>query len=214
MGSSASTIFTVVSVSSVGLGKYSVFDLLIFSPFLSNTTLHDSRSSSTSSRVIAHRTRSSANIIAQGGSLSMFSVKTSIIIMNKRGHRANPWCNPTFIGKYSVSPFCVTTCVLLDLYMSCTIIIYSSGTPFFLKHHQIRSLGILSNANNLNTPWYWKRTLVITIFICACEMSTLKQQNYRGESDRKGRDASDECLAFRTKTESLTSMCIKPTKII
>ena len=90
VGSSASTSFTVVSVSFVGLGKYSVFVLLIFSPCLSNTTLHVSRSSSTSSRVIAHSTRSSANIIAQGGSFSMFSVRTSIIIMNKRGLRADP----------------------------------------------------------------------------------------------------------------------------
>ena len=54
VGSSASTIFTVVSVSFVGLGKYSVFVLLIFSPCLSSTTLHVSMSSSTSSRVIAH----------------------------------------------------------------------------------------------------------------------------------------------------------------
>ena len=90
VGSSASTIFTVVSVSCVGLGRYSVFVLLIFSPCLSNTILHVSRSSSTSSRVIAHSTRSSANIIAQGGSFSMCSVKTSIIIMNKRGFRADP----------------------------------------------------------------------------------------------------------------------------
>ena len=74
VGSSASTIFTVVPVSFAGLGKYSVFVQLIFSPCLSNTTLHVSRSSSTSSRVIAHSTRSSANIIAQGGSFSMFSV--------------------------------------------------------------------------------------------------------------------------------------------
>ena len=132
VGSSASTIFTVVSVSFVGLGKYSVFVLLIFSPCLSNTTLHVSRSSSTSSRVIAYSTRSSANIIAQGGSFSTFSIRTSIIIMNKRGLRADPWCNPTSIGKYSVSPFCVTTYVLLKLYMSCTILTYSSGTPFFL----------------------------------------------------------------------------------
>ena len=72
VGSSASTIFTVVSVSFVGLGKYYVFVLLIFSPCLSNTTLHVSMSSS---RVIAHSTRSSANIIAQGGSLSMCSVR-------------------------------------------------------------------------------------------------------------------------------------------
>ena len=79
--SSASTSFTVVSVSFVGLGKYSVFVLLIFSPWLSNTTLKASRSSSTSSRVIAHSTRSSANIIAQGGSFLMFYVRTSIIII-------------------------------------------------------------------------------------------------------------------------------------
>ena len=39
-----------------------------------------------------------------------------------------------------------TTCVLLDLCMSCTILTYCSGTPFFLKHHQMISLGILSNA--------------------------------------------------------------------
>ena len=77
VGSSASTIFTVVSVSFVGLGKYSVFVLLIFSPCLSNTTLHVSRSSSTSSRVMAHSTRSSANIIAQGWSFSMVYVRTS-----------------------------------------------------------------------------------------------------------------------------------------
>ena len=69
----------------MGQGKYNVFVLLIFIPCLSNTTVHVSRSSSTSSRVIAHITRSSANIIAQGGSFSMFSVRTSIIIMNKRG---------------------------------------------------------------------------------------------------------------------------------
>ena len=68
VGSSASTIFTVVPVSFVGLGKYSVFVLLIFSSCLSKTTHHISRSSSISSRVIAHRTRSSANIITQGGS--------------------------------------------------------------------------------------------------------------------------------------------------
>ena len=121
VGSSASTSFTVVSGSCVGLGKHSVFVLLIFSPCLSNTTLRVCRSSSTSSRVIAHSTRSSANIIAQGGSFSMFSVRMSIIIMNKRGLRADPWCNPISIGKYSVSPFCVTSCVWHDLYMSCTM---------------------------------------------------------------------------------------------
>ena len=92
VGSSASTLFTVVSVSFEGLGKYYVFVLLILSTCLSNTTLHVSRSPSTSSRVIAHSTRSSANIITQGGSFSMFSVRTSIIIMNKRGLRADPWC--------------------------------------------------------------------------------------------------------------------------
>ena len=74
------TLFTVVSVPFVWLGNYSVFVLLIFSPCLSNTTLRVSRSSSTSSRVIAHKTRSSANIIARRGSFFMFSVGTSIII--------------------------------------------------------------------------------------------------------------------------------------
>ena len=45
VGSSASTSFTVVSVSFVGLVKYSFFVLLIFSPCLSNTTLNVFRSS-------------------------------------------------------------------------------------------------------------------------------------------------------------------------
>ena len=72
-------------------GKYSVFAPLIFNPCLLNTTLHVSRSSSTS------RTRSSANIIAKGGSFRMFSVRTS-----ERGLRADHRCNPTSIGKYSV----------------------------------------------------------------------------------------------------------------
>ena len=82
VGSSASTIYTLVPVSFVGIGKYSVFVLLIFSQCLSNTTLHVSRSASTSSRVIAHSTRLSANIIAQGGS-SMFSVRTSCHYCNE-----------------------------------------------------------------------------------------------------------------------------------
>ena len=40
VGSSSSTICTVVYVPLVGLGKYCVFVLLIFSPCLSNTTIH------------------------------------------------------------------------------------------------------------------------------------------------------------------------------
>ena len=48
VGSSASITFTVVSVSFVGLGKHSVFVLVIFSPRLSNTTINVSWSSSAS----------------------------------------------------------------------------------------------------------------------------------------------------------------------
>ena len=64
------------------------------------------------------------------------------------------YSNPASIGKYSVSLFCVTTCVLLYLYMSCTILTYSSGMPFLLKHHQIRSLNMLSNAFSRSTQIY------------------------------------------------------------
>ena len=63
VGSSASAIFTVVPVSFVELGKCSLFVLLIFSSRLSNTNLHVFRSSS---RVITHSTRYSANIIESG----------------------------------------------------------------------------------------------------------------------------------------------------
>ena len=99
----------------------------------------------------------------------MFSVRTSIIIMNKRGLRVDPWCNPTSIGRYySISPFCVTTCVLLDLYMSCTILLYSSGTPFFHKHHQTKSLGILSNAFSRSTKTMCKSLFFSLHFSCSC----------------------------------------------
>ena len=45
--------------------------------------------------------------------------------------------------------------------MSCTILTYSYGTPFFLKHLQIRSLGILSNAFSRST-----KTMCTSLFFC------------------------------------------------
>ena len=98
-------------------------------------------------------------------------VIAGLMIVLKRGLGADPWCNPTSIGKYSVSPFCVTNCVLHDLYMSCTIWTYSSGTPFFLKHHQIRSLGILSNAFSRSTKTMCKSLFFLLQFSCSCRYS-------------------------------------------
>ena len=89
-------------------------------------------------------------------------------IMNKRGLRADPWCYPTSIGNYLVSPFSVTTCVMHDMYMSCTIWTYSSGTPFFLKHHEIRYLGILSNAFSRSTKTMCKSLFFSLHCSCSC----------------------------------------------
>ena len=87
---------------------------------------------------------------------------------HKGGIRTDPLCNSTSIGTYSVPPFCLTTCILIDLYISCTLLTYSSGTPFFLKHHQIRSLGILSNAFSRSKKTMCKYLFFSPYFSCSC----------------------------------------------
>ena len=59
-----------------------------------------SSSLSTASWEVSHRTRSSANNMAQGGSLSISKASTSMMMMKSRGLIANPWCCPTFTLKY------------------------------------------------------------------------------------------------------------------
>ena len=98
---------------------------------------------------------------------------------HKRGIRTDPLCNSTSIGTYSVPPFCLTTCILIDLYISCTLFPYSSGTPFFRKHHQIGSLGILYNAFSRSTKTMCKSLFFSLHFSCSC------------------RNAKSGCVAFR-----------------
>ena len=52
--------------------------------------------------------------------------------------------------------------------MSCTILAYSSGTPFLPKHHQIRSLGILSNAFSRSTKTMCKSFFFSLHLSCSC----------------------------------------------
>ena len=82
--------------------RYSVFFLFIFRPFSSNTLLHFSNSSSTSVLDSAHIARSSANSSPHGGRVPTSDANTSITMMNSKGLKADPWCKPTSISKYSV----------------------------------------------------------------------------------------------------------------
>ena len=69
---------------------YAVFVRLTLSPCLSNWFLHISSSLSTAALEVSHRTRSSANSMAQGGSLSISEASTSIMMMKSRGLIADP----------------------------------------------------------------------------------------------------------------------------
>ena len=86
--------------------RYSVFDLLTLTPLLSIAYLQDFSLRSTSSLVSSQITISSANSIDHGGSLLTSSVSLSIIIANRNGLNADPWCSPILSLKLSV----VCTC--------------------------------------------------------------------------------------------------------
>src|ERR1700761_26482 len=119
---------------------YSVFFLLIFSPFSSSLFTHLPRSSSTSIFSLSANIMSSANSIFHGASFCKSLVSVSSTIMNKKGLRADPCFTPTLTLKLSVRPQVLLTCTLSLSYMSCTSLIYFSGTPLSLKHCHIRSL--------------------------------------------------------------------------
>ena len=131
------------SLNPAGL-KYSVFFLLIISPFSSSTSLHLSSCCSTSNLDSSHITRSSAKSIAHGGSLWILLANTSIMIMKTSGLSVDPWCNPTSMLKYWVNPQRVFTPVLVALYISSMMVMYASGMFFFLNAHQIMSCGTRS----------------------------------------------------------------------
>ena len=110
-----------------------------------------SSSLSTAALEVSHRTRSSANSMAQGGSLSISEASTSMMVMKSRGLIADPWCSPTFTLKYSVFPSLVVTLVSQSSYISWMILMYASGTLFFRRLHHINSLGTLSYAFSRST---------------------------------------------------------------
>ena len=69
---------------------YAVFDRLTLSPCLSNWSRHISSSLSTAALEVSHMTKSSANSMAQGGSLSISEASTSMMMMKSRGLIADP----------------------------------------------------------------------------------------------------------------------------
>ena len=108
---------------------YSVFILLTFIPLLSKAYLQPSGFSSTCSLLSLQITMSSANIMVHGASSLISSVILSIIIANKQGLKADPWCSLTFTSNPSVTPTAHLTAVVLSSYISCTIITYFSANP-------------------------------------------------------------------------------------
>ncbi|KAJ8356648.1 hypothetical protein SKAU_G00194420 [Synaphobranchus kaupii] len=94
---------------------------------------------------------SSANIMVHGDSCLTSSVNLSITIANKKGLRADPWCNPTPTLNASVTPTAHLTTVTLSSYMSCTLLTYFSDTPDFLMQYHTSSLGTLSYAFSRST---------------------------------------------------------------
>ena len=135
---------------------YAVFVRLTRSPCLSNWPRHISSSLSKSAVLeVSHRTRSSANSMAQGGSLSISEASTSMMMMKSRGLIADPCCSPTCTLKYSVLPSLVVTCVSQTSYISWMILMYASGTLFFCRLHHISSLGTRSYAFSRSTKTMW-----------------------------------------------------------
>ena len=64
---------------------YAVFVRLTLRPCLSNWSRHISSSLSNAALDVSHRTRSSANSMAQGGSVSISEASTSMMMMKSRG---------------------------------------------------------------------------------------------------------------------------------
>ena len=114
----------------------------------------------------SHMTRSSANGMAQGGSVSISEASTSMMMMKSRGLIANPWCSPTFTLKYSVFPSLVVTRVWQSSYISWMILMYASGTLFFRRLHHISSLCTRSYAFSRSTKTMWNSLFFSLYFSC------------------------------------------------
>ena len=119
--------------------KYSVECLLIISSFPYRTSLQLPSCCSISNLDSSHSTRLPAKSIAHGGSLCILLVNTSIIIITSRPNGL--WCNSSSMLKYWVNPQRVFTIVLVALYISWMLVMYSSGMLLFLSAHQIWSRG-------------------------------------------------------------------------
>ena len=118
LGTFVSSIYTVSSSFPPFMHRYSVFDLLIFIPLLSNAYLQDSNHRSTSSIVFSKITISPAKSIVHGGPFLTSSVSLSIITANRNGLNADPWCSPTLTLKLSVVPTAHLTTVSLPSHIS------------------------------------------------------------------------------------------------
>ena len=143
LGTFVSSIFTVSSSFPPFMHRYLVFDLLTFIPLLSNAYLKHSSLHSTSSLVSSQITISSVNRIVHGRSLLTSSVCLSIIIANRNGLNADPWCSPTLTLKISVVHTGHLTTVSLPSYISCTSRTYFSPIPDFLMQYHSSSHGVL-----------------------------------------------------------------------
>ena len=104
------------------------------------------------------------NDITHGGSFSISACSSSMISIKRSGLNADPWCNPTRTWKYSVSPVLVDTRVSQSLYISCIIVTYPSGTPFFRRHHHINSRGTRSYAFSRSTKTMWSSLFISLYF--------------------------------------------------
>ena len=100
-------------------------------------------------------TRSSANNITHGGSFPISACSTSMMSIKISVRNPDSWCNPTPTWKYSVSLVLVDTRVSQSLYISCIIVTYPSGTPFFQRHHHINSRCTRSYAFSRSTKTMW-----------------------------------------------------------
>ena len=134
------------------------------SPWYSNVSLHLSSCSSASALLCSQMTRSSANNITHGGSFPISVCSTSMISIKSSGLIADPWCNSTPTREYSVSPALVDTRVSQALYIYCIIVTYPSGTPFFRRHHHIKSRGTLSYAFSKSTKTMWSSLFISLYF--------------------------------------------------
>ena len=67
-----------------------------------------------------------------------------VIIMKSSGLGVDPWCNPTSMLNYWVTPQRVFTLILVGLYIYWMMVMYAAGMFFFLSSHQIRPSGTRS----------------------------------------------------------------------